>query len=111
MQPVPVADTDLFGVTTLDPSYYTTYLDSKKNIRFFTFNPSSDALLSGSGASMVTSLYTLNKTMAFFDGTLFLNSIKKDNFVRMIVTVNGREVGIEVPKTEYDHLKHLLLKP
>ena len=108
IHPDAAPNTDVFGVI-VDPSRYATYADAATHIRFFTFNPDSGVLLSGSGMTMVSTLFTLNKTNTFFDGTLYLNRIAKDDTIRMIVTIQGREIGIEAPSKQYDMLKHLLL--
>jgi len=58
------------------------------------------------------SVYTLNETDQFFGYTFFLNPVKKDpkdKTVRFITAIEGRAVGVEVPKNYYSTFKKMLL--
>ena len=64
-----------------------------------------------SNLKLVSNVYTVNETDTFFDATFFLNSTnKRDSAVRFVTSLEGKAVGIEIPKTFYPKLKKLLTK-
>lgn len=90
---------------------YSTYYDEKKNIKIYAFEETYDTLLLN--MKLTSSVYKLNETDQFFGYTFFLNPTKKDpkdTTVRFITALEGRAIGVEVPKNYYSSLKRMLLK-
>lgn len=106
-----VENTGFFGIQVMGRILYNTYADDKKNIKVYAFSETYDTLRIN--MKLTSSIYTLNETDQFFGYTFFLNPTKKDpkdTIVRFITTLEGRAIGIEVPKGYYPTLKQMLLK-
>jgi hypothetical protein len=100
-----------FGIKIMNNIVYNTYFDDKKNIKIYAFNDSYDAIILN--MKLASSIYTLNETDQFFWFTTFLNSTKKDSkdtTIRFITALEGRAIGVEVPKNYYSSFKKMLLK-
>ena len=102
-----INNTGIFGITTVDPKGYTTYLDVAKNIKIFAFDTDSSILTDK--VEDISSLYTLRKTKTFFDSTLFFNRKQPDTLIRMIITVESKDIAIEAPTSAYDDIRSILL--
>lgn len=90
---------------------YNTYADEKKKIRIYAFRDTYDTLLLN--MKLTSNVFTLNETDQFFGYTFFLNPVKKDpkdTTIRFITALEGRAIGVEVPKNYYPTLKKMLLK-
>lgn len=90
---------------------YSTYLDEKKKVKIYAFNHTYDTMLLN--MKLTNSVYILNETDQFFGYTVFLNPTKKDPkdvTIRFITALEGRAIGVEVPKNYYSTFKKMLLK-
>ncbi len=64
-----------------------------------------------SNLKLVSSVYTINESDTFYDATFYLNATnKKDSTVRFVTSLEGRAIGLEVPKSLYPKIKKLLTK-
>ncbi|EKD30280.1 MAG: hypothetical protein ACD_78C00101G0005 [uncultured bacterium (gcode 4)] len=109
--PKKVENSWFFGIQVMGKIFYNTYSDEKKQIKIYAFNDTYDTLLLN--MKLTSSVYSLNETDQFFGYTFFLNPLKKDpkdTLVRFITALEGRAIGVEVPKEYYTTLKKMLLK-
>lgn len=100
-----------FGIQIMDKLPYNTYIDEKRKIKIYAFSDSYDTILLN--MKLTSSVYTLNETDQFFGFTFFLNPTKKDSkdtTVRFVTALEGRAIGVEVPKNYYASFKKMLLK-
>ncbi len=111
VMPKKTENTGFFGIQIMDKLGYNTYVDEKRKIKIYAFSDSYDVILLN--MKLAGSVYTLNETDQFFGFTFFLNPTKKDSkdtTVRFVTALEGRAVGVEVPKSYYLSLKKMLLK-
>lgn len=95
----------------MDKLPYSTYLDDKKKLKVYAFQDTYDNVLLN--MKLAGNAYTLNETDQFFGFTFFLNPAKKDSkdtTIRFVTAVEGRALGVEVPKNYYSTFKKMLLK-
>lgn len=110
IMPKKIENKGFFGIQVMGKILYNTYLDEHKRVKIYTFNETYDTLLIN--MKLTGSVYTLNETDQFFGYTFFLNPVKKDpkdKTVRFITAIEGRAVGVEVPKNYYSTFKKMLL--
>ncbi|MDD5197944.1 MAG: hypothetical protein PHN60_03750 [Candidatus Gracilibacteria bacterium] len=106
-----VENNGFFGIQVMGKIRYNTYSDEKKKIKIYAFDDTYDALLLN--MKLTSRVYSLNETDQFFGYTFFLNPLKKDpkdTTIRFITALEGRAIGVEVPKEYYATLKKMLLK-
>ncbi len=102
-------DNGFFGIQIFTKIGYSTYTDEKRNIKVYAFSEDYDTLLVN--LKLVNNMYEINETDQFFGFTFFLNPVKKDlKTVRFVTALEGRAIGIEVPKAYYPTLRKILLK-
>lgn len=111
INPKKIDNNGFFGIQVMGKIVYSTYADEKKNIKIYAFEETYDTLLLN--MKLTSSVYTLNETDQFFGYTFFLNPTKKDpkdTTVRFITALEGRAIGVEVPKNYYSTFRKMLLK-
>lgn len=109
--PKKMENSGFFGIQVMGKIVYNTYADEKRKIKVYAFQETYDTLLLN--MKLTSSVYALNETDQFFGYTFFLNPIKKDprdTTIRFVTALEGRAIGIEVPKNYYPNLKKMLLK-
>ena len=100
-----------FGIRTMESVSYDTYSDAVKNIKVYAFGETYDTILLH--MKLTDSLYTINETDQFFGYSFFLNLLKKDpkdSITRLVISLEGQAIGVEVPRNYYPVLKDMLLK-
>lgn len=100
-----------FGIQIMEKLPYNTYIDERRHITVYAFQDSYDTLLLN--MKLTGSVYSLNETDQFFGFTFFLNPVKKDpkdTVIRFVTALEGRAIGVEVPKAYYASFKKMLLK-
>lgn len=108
LSPKKIPNEGIFNIHVLGNVRFNTYYDAKKKVKFFAFAETYDVMLAN--MKLLDKLYTVNETSQFFGKTFFLNPKKSDDFVRFVTFLEGRAVGVEVPKKFYNTLKTMLLK-
>lgn len=106
-----IPNNGFFGIGVMDKLPYSTYTDDKRHVTVYAFQDSYDKILLN--MKLASNAYTLNETDQFFGFTFFLNSTKKDNkdtTIRFVTALEGRAIGVEVPKNYYLSFKKILLK-
>lgn len=107
--PKKIENAGIFDIHIFRGIGYTTYADEKSKARFYAFSESYGVMLTN--LKLVSAVYAIKETDTFFGSTFFLNSTnKKDSMVRFVVELEGKAVGIEVPKAAYPKFKKLLLQ-
>lgn len=108
INPLRIENEWLFSLTEKDLNNkieYTTYFDSKSNIKVYLFDLPYDSLLK---EFKWMKKYWTNETWTFFSYTFFLNPVKKDPMVRLITMLEWKTVWFETDKTWYSLLKKSL---
>lgn len=98
----------IFNIYLFNKIPFTTYADEKKKIKVYAFGETYDTMLAN--LKLTSSVYKINETDQFFGYTFFLNPTRKDSTIRFVTAMEGRAIGIEVPKSYYPTLKKMLLK-
>jgi len=98
----------MFNIYLFNKIPFTTYVDEKKKIKVYAFDETYDTMLAN--LKLTSSVYKINETDQFFWYTFFLNPTRKDSTIRFVTAMEGRAIGVEVPKSYYPTLKNILLK-
>ncbi len=108
--PKKIENKGIFDIHIFRSIGYTTYADEKSKAKFYAFSESYGVMLTN--LKLVSPAYALKETDTFFSATFFLNSTNpKDTAVRFVTELEGKAVGIELPKEAYPKFKKLLLQP
>lgn len=106
-----IENAGFFGIQVMGKISYNTYVDDVRKIKIYAFSETYDTLLLN--MKLASSVYTLNETDQFFGFTFFLNPTKKDSkdtTIRFVTAIEGRAIGVEVPKNYYLTFKKILLR-
>lgn len=107
--PKKIENKGIFDIHIFRGIGYSTYADEKSKAKFYAFSESYGVMLSN--LKLVSPVYGIRETDTFFSETFFLNPTnKKDTTVRFVFQLEGKAVGIEIPKAAYPKLKKLLLQ-
>lgn len=107
--PKKVENKGIFDIHIFRGIGYSTYADEKTKAKFYAFSESYGVMLSN--LKLVSPVYGIRETDTFFSETFFLNPTnKKDTTVRFVTELEGKAVGVEIPKAAYSKLKKLLLQ-
>lgn len=107
--PKKIENKGIFDIHIFRSIEYSTYADEKTKAKFYAFSESYGVMLTN--LKLVSPVYGIHETDTFFSSTFFLNPTnKKDTTVRFVTELEGRAVGIEVPKAAYPKFKKLLLQ-
>lgn len=107
--PKKVENKGIFDIHIFRGIGYSTYADEKSKAKFYAFSESYGVMLSN--LKLVSPVYGIKETDTFFSSTFFLNSTnKKDSNIRFVTELEGKAVGVEIPKAAYSKLKKLLLQ-
>lgn len=107
--PKKVENKGIFDIHIFRGIGYSTYADEKSKAKFYAFSESYGVMLSN--LKLVSPVYGIRETDTFFSETFFLNPTnKKDTTVRFVFQLEGKAVGVEIPKSAYPKLKKLLLQ-
>lgn len=110
IMPKKIENKGFFGIQVMGKIRYNTYMDDAKKVKIYSFSETYDTLLIN--MKLTSSVYMLNETDQFFGYSFFLNPVKKDSkdkTVRFVTAIEGRAIGVEVPKNYYSTLKKMLL--
>ena len=55
-------------------------------------------------------VYTINETKTFPFRSFYVNPVKPDTLVRLVIEIESQCIVLEIPKTRFDAFKKLLLK-
>lgn len=99
----------IFDIHIFSSLDYTTYIDEKAKVKIYVFAEPYSVMLSN--LKLVSSVYAINESDTFFDATFYLNATnKKDTTIRFVTSLEGRAIGLEIPKSLYPKIKKLLTK-
>ena len=88
---------------------YSTYLDAKQGIKAIAITIKYDTFLKNMKA-ISPDVYIINETKTFPFRSFYVNPIKPDTLVRLVVEIEAQVIAIEIPKTRFDAFKKILLK-
>ena len=88
---------------------YSTYLDAKQWIKAQPLSIKYDVFLKNMKAVSLD-VYTINETKTFPFRSFYVNPVKPDTLVRLVVEIESQCIVLEIPKTRFDAFKKLLLK-
>ncbi len=88
---------------------YSTYLDAKQWIKAQPLSIKYDVFLKNMKA-VSPDVYTINETKTFPFRSFYVNPVKPDTLVRLVIEVESQCIVLEIPKTRFDAFKKLLLK-
>lgn len=107
--PKKVENKGIFDIHIFRGIGYSTYADEKTKAKFYAFSESYGVMLNN--LKLVSPVYGIKETDTFFGSTFFLNPTnKKDTAVRFVTELEGKAIGVEVPKAAYPKIKKLLLQ-
>lgn len=107
--PKKVENKGIFDIHIFRGIGYSTYADEKTKAKFYAFSESYGVMLNN--LKLVSPVYGIKETDTFFGSTFFLNPTnKKDTSVRFVTELEGKAIGVEVPKAAYPKIKKLLLQ-
>lgn len=99
----------IFDIHIFSSLDYTTYIDEKAKVKIYVFAEPYSVMLSN--LKLVSGVYAINESDTFFDATFYLNATnKKDTMIRFVTSLEGRAIGLEIPKSLYPKIKKLLTK-
>lgn len=99
----------IFWLYVFDQSIgYSTYTDEKYGITLIPMNIPYDIFLTNMKALWWTP-YTVNEVKTFPFRSFYVNPIKSDTLVRIIMEVESQTIAIELPKTKFPTIKDLLI--
>lgn len=99
----------IFDIHIFSSLDYTTYIDEKTKVKIYVFAEPYSVMLSN--LKLVSGVYAINESDTFFDATFYLNATnKKDTTIRFVTSLEGRAIGLEIPKSLYPKIKKLLTK-
>ncbi|MDD2486935.1 MAG: hypothetical protein PHS92_01010 [Candidatus Gracilibacteria bacterium] len=98
----------IYDINKLDKDvYYTSYYDETNKILVYVFESNYGIMMDHFRTDKT---YKINEANNFFGYGFYLNPIKKDDKVRFVIQIEGKSIGFEVNKGNYELLKKILLK-
>lgn len=94
----------IYSFTGFENIPYSTYFDSKLGMKVVAIDLSYDAILDQM-QSTTRGKYQVNPTDTFPFRSFYLNSIKPDTLVRLVLESEKQTIAIEIPKTKFPTIR------
>jgi hypothetical protein len=99
----------IYGTHAFDSSEYSTYQDSKYGLTIIATRTPYITWLKN-WKSIDPTVYTVNETKTFPFTSFFLNRVKPDNIVRIVMQVESQTLLISIEKKKFEEFKKLMTK-
>ncbi len=103
------SDDELFYLTTEYPNWYLQY-NGNHIILYFFENTDFDKNFEIFDALSYISSFKINKTDSFWEESFYINKIKKDWFVRLVIKYKNITFWLQVDKKYFNDIKTILLR-
>ncbi len=105
-----VSNSGIYDLYIFDTSLdYSTYLDAKQAIKAIAIPVKYDIFIKNMKA-IPDDAYTINEVKTFPFRWFYVNPIKPDTIIRLVIEVEWQVIALEIPKTRFDSFKKMLLK-
>lgn len=100
----------IFGLYIFDSNNeYSTYVDPKLGVTIIASRITYDTWLKNFQA-LDKNLYTINEVKTFLFPSFYVNPLKSDNTIRLIMQVEAQTLLISLPKNKFNEFKTMMIK-